>query len=152
MSPLQILLSLLNRHPIISSSHCNSCEEKVKVSSHGTQYGMSPWWWLLGLLSWCPILKSSHCNSLGRSGTRRFHLRVPDLPMSCSYLTTWEGTRTTVPVMATRVTRLTFFQVRHDDLTKMIVNVREPGHYSRQWPQGDMPYYSNCAPRLTYID
>ena len=39
-----------------------------------------------------------------RSGTRRFHLRVPDLQMSCSDFTKWSGTNVVVPVMATRVT------------------------------------------------
>ena len=35
-----------------------------------------------------------------RSGTRRFHLRVPDHQMSCRDLATWQGTRTVYPTMA----------------------------------------------------
>ena len=54
---------------------------------------------LLGLLSWCPVLQL-----IWRSGTRRFHLRVPDLQMNCSDMTWRSGTRTVVPVMATKVT------------------------------------------------
>ena len=41
-----------------------------------------------------------------RSGTRRFHLRVPDLQMSSSDLASGWDTRTVVPMMAARVTCL----------------------------------------------
>ena len=37
-----------------------------------------------------------------RLGTRRFHLRVPDLQMSCSDLNLRQGTRIVVPVVAAR--------------------------------------------------
>ena len=74
---------------------------------------------ITGTSSWCPIFESSQCNSfeelapvdslvaitetsilvpylwvkslqlIWRLGTRRWHLRVPDLPMSCRDLTPW---------------------------------------------------------------
>ena len=47
--------------------------------------------------------KNKTSPQLLRSSSLRFHLRVPDLPMSCSDLT-WDGTRPLVPIMATRVT------------------------------------------------
>ena len=37
-----------------------------------------------------------------RLGTRRFHLRVPNLQMSSRDLTTWQGTRIKYPAMAAR--------------------------------------------------
>ena len=63
------------------------------VISDGDIVDMSPWWPLLGLLSWCPIFKSSHCNS--------FEVRVPELQMSCSDSTSWQGSRIIVPSMVT---------------------------------------------------
>ena len=53
----------------------------------------------LVMLSWysCHVVKSLQLN--WRSGTRRFHLRVPDLQMSCSDLTKRWGTRRVAPVM-----------------------------------------------------
>ena len=37
---------------------------------------------------------------IGRSGTRRWNLRVPDLPMSCGDWNTWQGTRIVARAMA----------------------------------------------------
>ena len=53
-----------------------------------------------------PYLEVKSLQLIWRSGTRRFHLRVHVLQMSCRDLTTWEGTRIVDPVMATRVTCL----------------------------------------------
>ena len=39
---------------------------------------------------------------IGRSGTRRWNLRVPDLQMSCRDLTIGQGTRIVAPTMAVR--------------------------------------------------
>ena len=50
----------------------------------------------------CHVFQSPQL--IGRLGTRRFHLRVPDLPISCSDFTQWLGTRMVVPIVATRVT------------------------------------------------
>ena len=47
---------------------------------------------LLGLLSSCPIFKSNHHNSFQDRASFRFHLRVPDLQMSCR-LRLYYGTR-----------------------------------------------------------
>ena len=47
-----------------------------------------------GALSWNQVLQL-----IWRSGTRRWNLRVPDLQLSCSDLTTWQGTRIIAPVM-----------------------------------------------------
>ena len=71
---------------------------RIKIS-----YGLSPQWSLLALLSLCLIFVKS-LQLIWRSGTCRFHLRVPDLQMSCRDLTTWQGTRIVAPTMATRVT------------------------------------------------
>ena len=49
----------------------------------------SLWWQLQGLLSWCPVFWVKSLQFIWRSGTRRFHLRVPDLQMSFRDLTTW---------------------------------------------------------------
>ena len=56
---------------------------------------------LMELLSRCLIFKSCHCISFE---ARWFWLRVTDLQLSYRDLTTWQGTRTVVPVMATSVT------------------------------------------------
>ena len=37
-----------------------------------------------------------------RSGNRRCHVRMPDLEMCCSFLTTWQGVRLVTPALATR--------------------------------------------------
>ena len=88
---------------------------------------MSPWWPFLGILSWWPIFKSSHCYSF-EDGIRFHHRAVSKFAssqwemallcndvshwlgtgldlifdVSCSDLTTWEGTRLVVPVMAAK--------------------------------------------------
>ena len=74
-----------------------------------SQQGIWPWQPLLRLLSWCPIFKVKSLQLIWRSGTRRFHLRVPDLRMSCRVLTTWQGTRIVVPAIAARWTCPTGF-------------------------------------------
>ena len=48
-----------------------------------------------------PYLYIKSLQLIWRSGTRRFHLRVPDLQMCCNDLTKGEGTRITTPAMAT---------------------------------------------------
>ena len=52
------------------------------------------------------LVYSYHCvksvQLIWRSGTRRFHLRVPDLQMSCRDLTTWQGTRIVASVIVVR--------------------------------------------------
>ena len=51
---------------------------------------------ITGTTSLVPYLKVKSLQLIWRSGTRRWHLRVPDLQMSCSDLTTWQGTRIVV--------------------------------------------------------
>ena len=53
------------------------------------------------LLVPCHVVKSPQL--IWRSGTRSFHLRVPDLQKSCSDLNLRQGTRIIVPIMASRV-------------------------------------------------
>ena len=55
----------------------------------------------LGGQDYCPVALFQ-LQFIWGSGKCRFHLRVPDLQMSCSDLITWQGTRITVPAMATR--------------------------------------------------
>ena len=50
----------------------------------------------------CHVVKS--LGLIQRPGTTRYHLRVPDLPMSCSDWTCRQGTRIVVPIIATRMT------------------------------------------------
>ena len=59
---------------------------------------------LLGLLSWYPVIIVKTLQLIWRSGTRRWNLREPDLQMSHSDLTKWEGTNLVAPVMVTGVT------------------------------------------------
>ena len=70
------------------------------------EQGLSPWWPLLGLLPWYPIFKLKSLQFIWRLGTRRFHLRVPNLQMSCRDLTKWQDTSILVPTMPTRETCL----------------------------------------------
>ena len=49
-----------------------------------------------------PYLQVKSLQLIWRSGIRRFHLRVPDLQMSCRDLITWQGTRIVAPTMAAR--------------------------------------------------
>ena len=44
------------------------------------------WWPVLGQITWYPLTLVKSLHLIWRSGTRRFHLRVPDLQMSCSDL------------------------------------------------------------------
>ena len=58
-----------------------------------------------------PNLQVKLLQLIWRLGTRRFHLRVPDLQMSCSHLTECIDTHLVAPVMATRATDIPYFTV-----------------------------------------
>ena len=56
----------------------------------------------LGSLSWYPHILVKSLQLIWISGSRRCHLRVPDLQMNCSDLIKWVCTRLVASVMATR--------------------------------------------------
>ena len=80
------------------------------------------WQPLVWLLSWYPLIPVKSLQLIWRSGTRRFHLRVPDLQMSCSSFTQWMGTSLAAPAS---------FHVY-----KITTTSTSNGH------QGDMPYWT----------
>ena len=57
------------------------------VQFSGSEWSMSPSLWpLLEPLAWYPLILVKSLQLIWRSGTRRFHLRVPNLQISCSDL------------------------------------------------------------------
>ena len=49
--------------------------------------GHAAYWLLFGILYWHPLILVKSLEFIWRLGTRRFHLQVPNLPMSCSDFT-----------------------------------------------------------------
>ena len=68
---------------------CKCTNHVIRWSLCG--WGMSPWWLLLELFILVPCPQVNSLQLIWRLGTRRFHLRVPDLQMSCSDLTRIQG-------------------------------------------------------------
>ena len=65
---------------------------------------------------WCGILlvllsvfEVKSLQLVWKLGTSRFHLRVPNLQMSCSDMTAWQDTRRTAPSLATATGQCALF-------------------------------------------
>ena len=74
-----------------STYSTQTCQSQAHDTSGHRQWGMVKFY-RAELLSWCYII--------WRSGTRRWNLRVPNLPMSCRDFAASQGTRILSPAMA----------------------------------------------------
>ena len=105
-------LSSLDKLAVLMMTSCRAAIDNIyHYDDLSVSVGHITWQPLLELLPWYPLILNNSLQLIWRSGTHRFHLRVPDLQMSCSELTKWVGTSYIVPITITRVTDMPYLDI-----------------------------------------